>query len=412
MSIIFEISKSICRITLRGRSVMVLSVGLSVCACAQPRADDPLTTAGSIAPVVTAEQAARLQNVLDEFVSEQTAVRSGLLLVAGPGFSWKGASGLAFEAAGLPAQADDQFTIDSIAKTMTATVAMKLVEAGRLDLNDRIVEHLPPSITDGLHVFEGRSYANAITVRHLLSHTSGIPDDWPCADFLDRVAADFERHWSPEETVEFVKSNCEPGFPPGGGFQYSDTGYNLLGLIIEGVTGSPLHEVMREFLFEPLGMCHTYRPAYEPPRPSISGRPPSERYFGDVECSLATSVMTADWGGGGLISTTGNLHRFLRAFVDNRIFAETATRNAMLEWIESGPFHRYGFGIAEVDFDRSDNPLHTGLGRVWGHAGSSQNFMYYWPERDMIIIGTLNQIAGESDVYDLAARVLRVSLKQ
>ena len=352
----------------------------------------------------------RLQACLDHLVEEQASVRGGLLLVEGPGFRWKGASGVAFEATRLAMLPDDQFTIDSVAKSMTATIVMKLVEAGRLGLDEPIATHLPPSVMDGLHLFQGRSYSEEITIRQLLNHTSGIRDDWGCADFFERIAADLQRRWTPEETVTFVKTHCEPAFPPGGGFAYSDTGYNLLGLIIEKVTGTPLHEVYRHLLLDPLGMSHTYRPAYEEARPSIVGRPPSERWAGDIECSLSPAVMTADWGGGGLISTTEDLDRFLRALVSNRLFSKSTTRQEMFSWVDSGPFHRYGLGIASVDFGRSSSPLHAGLGQVWGHAGSSQVFMYYWPDRDIVMIGTLNQIDSQKSVYDIVAPIMRTVL--
>lgn len=348
-----------------------------------------------------------LQALLDDLVQGEENVRSGVLLVEGPGFKFKGASGVAFESAELPMLPDDQFTIDSVAKTFTATVVMKLIEEGRLGLDDRIREHLPPSLVRGLHVFHERSYSDEVTMRHLLNHTSGVPDDWSCADFLDRISSDLQRRWRPEETIEFVKSHCAPAFPPGGGFSYSDTGYNLLGLIIESVTGEPLHEAFRHLLLDPLGMDHTYRPAYEAPRPSIPGRAPSERYLDDVECSLAPAVMTADWGGGGLVSTTEDLDRFLRAFVENRIFSKGTTRDQMFDWVESGPFHGYGFGIGLVDYDRSENPLHAGLGQIWGHAGSSQVFMYYWPKRDVVMVGTLNQLDSQKNRYDVLASIMR-----
>jgi D-alanyl-D-alanine carboxypeptidase len=348
-----------------------------------------------------------LQALLDDLVQGEENVRSGLLLVEGPAFKFKGASGVAFESAGLPMLPDDQFTIDSVAKTLTATIVMKLVESGRLGLDDPIREHLPASLVSGLHVFHGRSYSDEITVRHLLNHTSGIPDDWSCADFLDRISSDLQRRWRPEETIEFVKSHCAPVFPPGGGFSYSDTGYNLLGLVIEGVTGEPLHEAFRHLLLDPLGMDHTYRPAYEAPRASIPGRPPSERYLDDLECSLSPAVMTADWGGGGLVSTTEDLDRFLRAFVENRIFSKGTTRDQMFDWVDSGPFHGYGFGVGLVDYDRSGNPLHAGLGQIWGHAGSSQVFMYYWPKQDVVMVGTLNQLDSQRDRYDVLASIMR-----
>ena len=355
------------------------------------------------------ELAVGLQSLLDGLVDEQESVRNGVLLVEGPGLEWMGASGMAVPESGLPMLPDDQFNIDSIAKMMTSTIVIKLVEAGELGLDDRISRYVSESLMDGLHVYEGRSYGGEITVRHLLSHTSGIPDDWAQPEFLELIMADPHRRWAPEETVEFVKENCQPAFPPGGGFKYSDPGYNLLGLIIEGITGAALHEVYRDMLLAPLGMEHTYRPSHEEPRPSLPGRGVSHRYLDDLECTLLPAVMTADWAGGGLISTTSDLNRFLRAFVRNEILS-SAARDKMFGWVESGPFHNYGFGISRVMFDRSGDPTHAGLGEVWGHTGSSDNFLFYWPDRDTTIVGTLNQINCERSLYDKVAQIMRAVL--
>jgi len=386
-------------------AVLMLLSGAAA-GCARRVAERAPAAAPPVDERAAADLAERLQKLLDSLVAGQDSVRGGLLLVDGPGFHWKGASGVASEATGAAMLPDDQFAIDSIAKAMTATIVMGLVEEGRIALDDPIGRYLPPSLMDGLHVISGTSYSGAVTIRHLLNHSSGIPDDWACAGFLDRIAADLERRWTPEETIAFVKSNCEPAFPPGGGFSYSDTGYNLLGLIIEHVSGKTLQGAYRERLLDPLGMEHTYRPAFEASRPSIPQRRPSERFLGDLECSLSPAVMTADWAGGGLISTTEDLNRFLRAFVDDRIFRQPETRAQMLNWIDSGPFHGYGFGIGLVDFDRSDSPAHAGLGQAWGHAGSSQNFMYYWPRFDVAMIGTLNQIDSQRSLYDIVASVM------
>jgi CubicO group peptidase (beta-lactamase class C family) len=263
----------------------------------------------------------------------------------------------------------------------------------------------------GLHVLDGQEHSDEITVHHLLSHRSGIPDNWAQPEFLELILADLERRWTPEETIEFVKHKAQPAFPPGQGFVYSDPGYNLLGLIIEQVTGSALHEAFRELLLDPLGMDHTYRPAYEAGRPSLPGRPPSERYLDDLECTAPPAVMTADWGGGGLVSTTEDLDRFVRAFVSSEIFASPDTRDQMLGFVETSSFTSYGLGVSMVDFRRTDRPGHARLTPIWGHSGSSGNFMYYWPERDVVMIGTLNQLAAPVSVYDLLASIMGVVIE-
>jgi len=354
--------------------------------------------------------ALQLQSLLDSLVYDQSNVHSGVLLVEGPGWIWKGASGMSIPEKGIPMLPDDQFNIDSIAKIMTATIVMKLVEIKKLGLDDPISRYLPASLIEGLHVIEDQSFGETISIRQLLSHTSGIADNWAIPDFLDLIIADPLKRWTPEETIEFIKHNSHPSFYPGEGFQYSDPGYNLLGLIIEQITGNRLQVVYKELLLEPLGMAHTYRPSHERPQPSIPDRSPSHRYLDDMECTLLPAVMTADWAGGGLISTIDDLNRFLRFFVRNEIFGEPTTREAMFQWVNSGPFHNYGFGISRVIFERSDNPEHTGLGEIWGHAGSSDNFMYYWPQAEVIMIGTLNQINCERNLYDNLALIMRTIL--
>jgi D-alanyl-D-alanine carboxypeptidase len=283
-----------------------------------------------------------------------------------------------------------------------------LVEAGELALEDKIKRFLSASIIRGLHIYDGRSYGATISIAHLLSHTSGLADNWAHPDFLDLIIAEPQRRWKPEETIEFVKKNCKPKFRPGDGFQYSDPGYNLLGLIIEEVTGTELHVAYREMLLDRLGMEYTYRPSHETARPRFPDRGPSRRYLDDMECTLLPAVMTADWAGGGLISTAEDLLLFMRAFVRNQIFKSPTTMEAMFQWVKSGPFHNYGLGISRVLFDKSHNPAYEGLGEIWGHTGSSDNFMVYWPEGDMITIGTLNQINCTRNLYDNIALIIRI----
>jgi D-alanyl-D-alanine carboxypeptidase len=390
-------------------AVFVLAASCGLLSCGRA-GDDGARAQRARAADEVAELSGRLQALLDSLVSAHGNVRSGVLLVEGPDFEWEGASGVAFAESESPILPHDQFVVNSVAKMMTATIALRLVEAGDFALDDPIARYLPDSLVAGLNVYEGQEYSGTITLRHLLSHTSGIEDDWRCADFFDLVATDSARRWTPEETIQFVKDRCAPRFRPGDGFHYSDTGYNVLGLLLQSVTGRALHELYREILLDPLGMDHTYRPAYESARPSLPGRKPSERYLDDIECTLWPSVMTADWGGGGLVSTAQDLDRFLRAFVHNEIFQDPATRDEMFDWVESGPFHNYGLGISRVLFDRSESPLHAGLGEIWGHAGSSHVFMFYWPREDITMVGTLNQLDVNGSLYDTLAAIMRTIL--
>lgn len=267
-----------------------------------------------------------LQDLLDRTVEDDPAVRNGVLQVEAPGFAWSGAIGLAVPERGTAMRPDDQFQAASITKMLTATTLMTLVEDGRIDLDAGIGRHLPVTITSGLHDHGGRSYGPEITARQLLSHTSGVADFFgdgePGPDgvlpFVAKMLEDPDKLWDPLEILAWTKTNLDPHFPPGEGWHYSDTGFLLAGLIIETVSGKKLHQVMWDRALSPLGMRHSYMLFREPPRSGDPGRPVSHAYVGDEGYGLGRSA-SADWGGGGLVTTAGDLNRFIRAFAENRI---------------------------------------------------------------------------------------------
>jgi D-alanyl-D-alanine carboxypeptidase len=357
------------------------------------------------------EPANALQQLVDDLVNQHASIPSGVLLIDSPNLQWQGVSGLANPGTGLVMETADGYLIDSIAKIMTATIVMKLVESGQLNLGDRVGQFLDPELLDGLKDLDGQPFGGSVTIEHLLSHRSGLADDWNTPGFFDLIVGAPEKQWTPQETIEFVKSTCQPEFSPGEGFQYSDPGYNMLGLIIESVTGQSLHDISRAMLFEPLGMKHTYRPSHEVSRPSLPNREPAQRYLQDMECTAIPAVMTADWAGGGLVSTTADLNRFLRAFVRGDLFENSQTRDSMLQWKRTSAFTYYGFGVSRVNYAESDSVEQHELGEIWGHTGSSHNFMYYWPKYDTTMIGTLNQMVTATTIYETVARIMKVILE-
>lgn len=355
---------------------------------------------------------AGLDSLVNHYVEANEDIHSAVLLVEGPDFRWAGAAGLADPETGSPMRTDDQFYLASTAKMMTATAVMQLVEAGKVNLDDPIINYLPEDLVTGLHVIEGHDYGSEITVRQLLNHTSGIADNWADDAFIELIVADPEKLWEPEETIEYVKKNCPAHFPPGEGWRYSDINYNLLGLIIEKETGQTLSAALRDSLFEPLGMTHTHRHFAEEERPAEAGRPTSRWYREDLPCN-EIRALSADWGGGGLYSTAGDLSLFLHAFVKDEIFRRPSAKAEMLQWTDAMPGVGYGLGIIRLDMDRITEDLPPGmkLGTVWGHQGASSAFMYYWPERDIYLIGTLNQMRREGEMVGEAMQIIETSLR-
>jgi D-alanyl-D-alanine carboxypeptidase len=308
---------------------------------------------------------------------------------------------------------DDQFQAASITKMVTAATLMTLVEEGSIGLDAGIRHYLPASVTSGLHDFESHDYGPEITPRQLLSHTSGVADFFGDGEpgpggalpFVAKMLEDPDKLWDPLEILAWTKAHLRPRFAPGEGWHYADTGFVLAGLIIEAVMEKALHTAMRERVFGPLEMGHTYMLFREPARPSLPARPPSHAYVGDHLYGSQRSV-SADWAGGGLVTTAHDLARFIRAFADDRLSRAPATTEQMLTWTPTGePGVYYGLGVRRFVPEELGMPE---LGEIWGHTGFLKSFMLYWPERDATICGTLNQSAAPgafSQLRPLAAIV-------
>jgi D-alanyl-D-alanine carboxypeptidase len=202
--------------------------------------------------------------------------------------NWKGAAGEA-SPDGTPMQTETPYFIASIDKLFNAVLVMQLAESGRLHLDERISTYLPPIFIDGLHRLEGRDHSDRITIRHLLSHTSGLPDwleDSPRdgESVVETITRQGDRAFTLEDTIGLVRERLTPHFPPQDPaasrprLRYSDTNYMLLIAIIEAVTARPLHEVLHDRVVPapgasshlPAGSLETTRPL---PRARDTQRP-------------------------------------------------------------------------------------------------------------------------------------------
>ena len=146
----------------------------------------------------------------------------------------------------LPITEDTIFQLASVSKTFTATAVMLLMRQGLLRPEDEITEFFPDIPYPG------------VTVRHLLNHTSGIPDYFDDADWFIKIWKDEKRVPGNDEILRFLReTKAKPYFAPGEGLHYSNTGYNLLALLVERLSGIPYEEFLQENIFEPAGMTST-----------------------------------------------------------------------------------------------------------------------------------------------------------
>jgi D-alanyl-D-alanine carboxypeptidase len=257
-----------------------------------------------------------LDGLLKTLLKKDRVFSAVMRVESGDGrFSWTGATG--------EMQADSRYFIASVTKLYVTAVMMRLTEEKRLTLEDKITEYLPEEHTRGLHILNGVDYTTQIKLRHLISNTSGLPDYFFHKRSDGRSAADLllegsDESWDFDKTINTVKK-LKPKFQPGkkGKASYSDTNYQILGKIIESVTGKNVSEVFREYIFDPLHLKETY--VY----PDQADQSPVPFYYKTKKLWLP-EYMTSVSAEGGIVSTAAECMIFLKAFFQGYFFpAET-----------------------------------------------------------------------------------------
>lgn len=347
----------------------------------------------------------RIDDRLDTIFEENSELHNIYLLVHSDEHDvhWKFARG---QTDGEPANPDQPYYVASVGKTFTATIIHMLAERGDLTLSDPIAEYLSDDIMDGLHVYDGTEYSAEIRIEQLLGHTSGLPHFYHDTmedgrDFTDITLADSTREWTPLETIEWMKEHLEPQFLPGKGRHYSDPGYNLLGLIIEDVTGLPYHEALHEYLFSPLGMDNSFLPPYSEPA-APSEHPVAYAYIGDQQLDITDHPsFGAFFACGQTVNTAEDLLAFQRALVNHELVSESSLA-AMQQWSKLERGVDYGHGLMRVRPIPLLKKYH-----VWGHFGFVGAFMLYNPSMDAYLIGNFNQSTFERKSGQFAFSILR-----
>ncbi len=284
------------------------------------------------------------------------------------------------------------FHTASIGKTLTATAIALLYEEGKLNFSDKISQHLPDSVINGLHVYEGTEYSQEITIAQLLQHTSGLPDYFEgktidgSPNAMSLLLSDTGKFWTPVEMINLAKHKMKPNFVPGTSYLYSDTEYILLGLVVEKISCMPLHDFFRKRIFEPLNMKHSYMHLRS--NPISKTLKMAELYADNFEVSQMKSL-SLDWAGGGLATTANDLNQFQLALHSNKIL-KAKTLKHMKQWTPESKGMYYGYGMRKVDF-KEMFPTLPRL-HIIGHSGSTSSFMFYCPELDVYLSGTLNQL--------------------
>ena len=289
--------------------------------------------------------------------------------------------GLANVELGVPVTADTVFQIQSITKTFTATAVMMLVEEGKLSLDDPVGKHL-----------EGTPESwKPITLRHLLSHTSGIKD------FINEPTASLRVDVSEQEVLEATAPR-PLNFTPGEKYAYSNTGYHLLAMVIRKATGKFYGDFLAERIFKPLGMDHT---RVQDLSAVIRGRAAGYLSRGGKLANgeyVAQSILS--YGGGGILSTAADLAKWDAALRSEKLLKK-ATLERMWEptTLNDGKKSNYGLGWGVNRYRGHRYVQHSG-----GHVTGFQTFMRRYVDDGLTVIVLINQ-SGGADPSKIAARV-------
>lgn len=297
-----------------------------------------------------------------------------------------------------PVTRDDPFLVASITKPMTATAVMQRVEAGDVGLDDPVAEYLPAFTGEG---------RERVTVRHLLTHTSGLPNMLADNEALRRRN---------EPNATFVDRTLEASlrFDPGTETAYQSMGTNLAGAIVERVTDVPLREYLREHVFDPLGMHDTFL--------GLGGRSLDVVVPCDVEPAAGdpgferwdwNSRYWRDFGApwGGAHSTATDLAKFLGAFLqDGGPILDAETAAAMTA--HQTPEHEEAWGLGFQLGPERDHFSPAVSSATFGHAGATGCVAWADPTRELTVVClTTLPLADQPDGFlaDVSAAAVAAS---
>ena len=336
---------------------------------------------------------AALQSLIDAKARE-LLVPGAVVLLRTPQGDFTAASGTTQLNTKNPPRADTHFRIASNTKTMTAAVIMQLAQESKLGLNDPVSKYVP-----------GVPNGDNITIAQLLEMRSGLYNYTNDPIISATIDTDPAKVWTPAELLAIAFAH-PPNFPPGAKYEYNNTNYALLGLVVEKVDGKPLAQAMQDRLFGPLGLQHTLLPASTVntlPEPSshgylygsssvaLVGEPP---YSPEVQAAArAGTLLPKDYTGvnhsnaaaaGGVISTAYDLATWIKALVAGRVLDPAYQRR----WLDSlkpedpskPEGQKYGYGIAQLSW---------GPNTIYFHGGETPGYnskISYDPANDMTLI--------------------------
>ena len=338
----------------------------------------------------TAALKTALQNKLDEWHKAGQFPGATLGVVLPNGESFALAVGFSDRDAKTPMKPHDRMLAGSVGKTFAAATALQLVKEGKIGLDDKIEKYLGSEPW-----FARLPNAKDITVRQLMNHTSGLVRYEFKETFTKDLTANPEKVWKPAELVSYLLDE-KPPFEAGKGWDYSDTNYIVLGMIIEKVTGKKFYDEANRRLIKPLKLTDTV-PQDGPKLPGlVQGYAGPNNPFGGTDAMIVNGKFAInpqfEWTGGGWMSTTHDLARWARMIYEGKAFAP----DLLPQVVEGIPAPMLGrenkYGLAAII-------RKTPIGTSYGHSGFFPGYMTdmaYFPEHKVAVAVQVNTSVGRS----------------
>ncbi len=330
------------------------------------------------------DKPAKIQEVLA--LAHKYRQFNGTALVAENGkIIYKGAFGMANMEWGIPNAPDTKFRLGSITKQFTSMLVMKLVEQGKIKLDSKISDYLPDYRKDN---------GQKVTIHHLLTHTSGIPSYTGLPNFF----ADVSRN--PYKVDEFVKKYCSGDleFEPGSKFAYNNSGYFLLGAIIEKVTGEPYEQALKETILDPLGMKNT---GYDHHDTILEKRAAGYSKTPDGYTNAPYLDMSLPYAAGSMYSTVEDLYLWDQALYTDKLLSATSKELMYKPFLEK---YAYGWGVTDASFKPNNQPV-----QEFSHGGGINGFatiIVRFPKEKHLIVLLDNTGQSPGPLSEKLARIL------
>ena len=293
-----------------------------------------------------------------------------------------------------------QYYIASINKLFISSLILKLFSENILDLSDKISKYLSKEIIRGLHLYKGREYSHEISILHLISQTSGLPcyliDKQASGKrAMDELEAGIDQSWPIDKVIQEVKK-MKTHFPPGrsGQAKYIDTNHQLLGLIIEKITGEPVNVVLKK-LFQELNLSKTY-----------VCEDVSDENFVPIQykSKIIHLPQFLNSTKNDIISTVKDQMTFLKAFFSGYFFPKEQLKE-LEKWNKIFFPFKYGIGIQKFSIPRLLSPFQS-VPEMIGHCGSTGSVAFFIPDIALYITGTINQQSRPNLAFQTIIKIL------